>query len=477
MLCVGSTRQTLRVYPTVAAQSIVTRYEFGRHFMNRRIAFLVLLIVMLLACGPVAAATVAPPTLLAPTAAVILTEPPASPAPTETFAPEPTETLPPAPTATEIAFPTVTLAPAVSPVAEIPFGQQAYDYLVSLTALGQRIAGSETESQAVDLLAEIFSEMGYSPVEQPFTFDDGSRTAHSANIIAVKPGDSAREIIIGAHYDSVDIGVGADDNASGVSVMLEVASRVKDIETPYTLRFIAFGAEEVDLDGSAYYVSQMSAAEIANTEVMVNLDSLIAGDITYVYGDAGRAGIIRDWVLDYARQEGLDLVTSPDSGPGYPAGTTCDDCSDHAAFMEAGIQYAYFEATNWNLGDEDGYTQVDLQYGDDGYIWHTRYDNLEYLEETFPGRVEAHLSLFATLLYAIVTQYYCPFADILIDIVNFYTATYSGNRDERPTYGSKCFALTEQFTTKNEFSACSIALKTKMKVKSGFLGHNSRKSL
>ncbi len=71
----------------------------------------------------------------------------------------------------------------------------------------------------------------------------------------------------------------------------------------------------------------------------------------------------------------------------------------------------------------------------------------------------------------------CPFADILIDIVNFYTATYSGNRDERPTYGSKCFALTEQFTTKNEFSACSIALKTKMKVKSGFLGHNSRKSL
>jgi hypothetical protein len=90
--------------------------------------------------------------------------------------------------------------------------------------------------------------------------------------------------------------------------------------------------------------------------------------------------------------------------PEYPAGTT-GDFSDNAPFRQAGVPYAYFEATNWELGAKDGYTQVDPKFGKNGEIWHTQDDTLDYIEKTFPGRMDAHLKLFSTLLMDILTEY------------------------------------------------------------------------
>jgi alkaline phosphatase isozyme conversion protein len=217
----------------------------------------------------------------------------------------------------------------------------------------------------------------------------------------VKSGKSAREIIVGAHYDSVDVGKGADDNASGVAVMLEVADLIKSEATPYTIRFIAFGAEETGLLGSYAYVDKMSQADFENTIVMINLDSLIAGDITYVYSDEQQAAL-RDWALEWAFGNGLDLQTvhNADLTDGSGSGV-----SDFFPFQQAGIPFIYFEATNWNLGAQDGYTQVDPQYGQQGKIWHTPDDTLEYIDATFAGRVDQHLKLFVQVLYNILTQY------------------------------------------------------------------------
>ncbi|NMB89660.1 MAG: M20/M25/M40 family metallo-hydrolase, partial [Chloroflexi bacterium] len=226
----------------------------------------------------------------------------------------------------------------------------------------------------------------------------------SQNIIAVKTGQSEKEIIVGAHYDSVDAGRGADDNASGIAVVLEVAERLVDVETPYTIRFVAFGAEEVGLKGSTYYAGQMSQDEIRNTLFMVNLDSLAAGDNLYVYGDVGEKGVVRNWVLTYANQNHLPIQTQKGQHPDYPIGTT-GDWSDHAPFKAAGIQYVYFEATNWTLGNLDGYTQVDPQFGENGEIWHTAYDDIAYITETFPGRLDSHLQVFTHMLFHVLTDY------------------------------------------------------------------------
>jgi hypothetical protein len=278
--------------------------------------------------------------------------------------------------------------------------------------IGARVAGTPAEAKAAAYIRLAFETLGYATYVQPFSFssEDGAGddiTLNSANVIAVKPGQSDETIIVGAHYDSVDAGNGADDNASGVGVMLEVAGQIRDIQTPYTIRFVAFGAEEEDLDGSRHYVADMSEFDIEMTVGMLNLDSLIAGDIAYVYGDAGVPASLRDWILETAHARGLDLQTRSVDELDLPDGSPCD-CADYVPFQAAGIPFAYFEATNWELGERDGMTQVAPEFGDAGEIRHTVYDTMGYLDATFPGRSDQRLHLFVTLLHATLSQFNLP---------------------------------------------------------------------
>ncbi len=307
--------------------------------------------------------------------------------------------LPPTPTPMPpLVISTVTSIPPAMP-SPVP---TAREYMLALSeSIGPRVAGTPNEAKAAQYIEAAFKHLGYVTFTQPFSFTTTAkpaRTLSSANVVAVKTGLSAREIIVGAHYDSVGVGRGADDNASGVAVMLTVAARIKEAQTPYTIRFVAFGAEEEGVKGSGYYVSHMGVADVRNTLVMIDLDSLTAGDIAYVYGDAGGTGITRDSVLGMAKKEGLDLRTQMGENPDYPAGTT-GPWSDHAPFNSIGIPYIYFEATNWGLGKKDGWTQVDEKLGDKGEIWHTPYDTLQYIDTTFPGRIDQHLKLFVAVLY------------------------------------------------------------------------------
>jgi hypothetical protein len=148
----------------------------------------------------------------------------------------------------------------------------------------------------------------------------------------------------------------------------------------------------------------MTAEAIQNTIAMINLDGITAGDVAYIYGDAGERGAIRDWALNFASENGLTLQTQLGENPKYPLGTT-GDWSDHAPFKQAGIPYTYLESTNWTLGNKDGYTQVSKEYGEDGKIWHTEYDTLEYINRAFPGRMQERLHLYVTVLEGILTRF------------------------------------------------------------------------
>lgn len=273
-------------------------------------------------------------------------------------------------------------------------GKMAYEHTKYLTyTVGARVAGTAEEAEARDYIEGQFQRLGYTTTVQSFSYTRSGRTYNSSNIVAYKKGKSSKEIIVGAHYDSVSAGKGSDDNASGVGVMLEAAEVLKNIPTPYSIKFVAFGAEEVGLRGSNYYASQMTAEEINNTVGMINLDSLAVGDHMNVYGSAGDKGFIRDQVLKIAKKKKLDIGTNLGLNPAYPAGTT-GDWSDHAPFNSLGIPYAYFEATNWEIGDMDGYTQTEKHGG----VWHTQNDTLEFIEREFPGRVEEHLETFSQAL-------------------------------------------------------------------------------
>ena len=110
---------------------------------------------------------------------------------------------------------------------------------------------------------------------------------------------------MGAHYDSVVAGNGADDNASGVGAMMEIAEEVAAYDRDYDVVFIAFGAEEVGLKGSAYYVGQMSQADKDRAVAMINFDSLAVGDIMYIHAGFNEKTGPRDAMLEII--DDLDL--------------------------------------------------------------------------------------------------------------------------------------------------------------------------
>ena len=283
------------------------------------------------------------------------------------------------------------------------YGDSARGHLEAITGIGARWSGSEEEAETAQYIQDAFTEMGYEPEVRPFTAldEDSGEEIESANVVAVKDGDSEQQIVVGAHYDSSDESLGADDNASGVAVLLEAAELLAGESTPYTVVFVAFGGEEAGILGSTAYVGAMEADEIENTILFINMDSIVAGDIAYIYSDGGDGDPARDWALDWAAGNGYDVATVENADLSQEGEST----ADYAPFLEAGIPWIYFEATNWALGNEDGYTQVDPQFGEDGAIIHTAYDNLAYLDETFPGRVDAHLDLYVAVLYQLLTAY------------------------------------------------------------------------
>ncbi|MFD0674641.1 M20/M25/M40 family metallo-hydrolase [Cohnella sp. GCM10027633] len=294
----------------------------------------------------------------------------------------------------------------VSPLKEGDPGYYAYETTRYISeTFGTRVAGSEEEAAAGEYIMAELLGMGLAAEKQPFEYrleEDGPVVA-SANIVATKPGASSRVLYVGAHYDTVEVGKGADDNASGIGVMLEAAKAVAKAETPYTIKFIAFGSEEVGLIGSEYFVSLLTHEEIENAVAMINLDSLAVGDDMHVYGSEGADGFVRELGLDIAKRLGLNVTTQAGLNPDYPAGTTID-ASDHVHFKYAGIPYGYLEATNWTLGKQDGYTQTVK----DGEIWHTEKDTLDYVTANYPGRIEEHLSTFTRLLTRLLLEIRAP---------------------------------------------------------------------
>ncbi len=118
----------------------------------------------------------------------------------------------------------------------------------------------------------------------------------SANVVASmrpKP-DTEKEIIVSAHVDSYN-GPGADDNASGVAVLLDLAEyfsrRKKDLT--YSLQFIALGSEEIGLLGSKAYVAKHQE-ELKNCELVFNIDTVGGSKGIYVEMRGDRENRVKD---------------------------------------------------------------------------------------------------------------------------------------------------------------------------------------
>ncbi len=297
-----------------------------------------------------------------------------------------------------VALSVMLVAPALAS-GDAEYGAEAYSYVEQLSAM-KRPAATEQELAAANLIKGWFADEGYNAGLKGFTFRYNGKPYQSQNVIAFKPAAGRRTastplVIVGAHYDNDPVGQGADDNASGVGVVLELADRLSATELPYDLEFVCFGSEEAGLKGSAAFVNAMSAAEIKRTIAMINFDSLIAGDKLYIHAGFNKKTWARDEMLEIIDDLDLPIGTQPGLNKKYPAGLTPNGFSDYTAFNKRRIPIVAFESTNWEIGALDGYEET-AQYGS---FWHTVNDNLAKIEELLPGRPMARLHAYTELNY------------------------------------------------------------------------------
>ncbi|WP_411565909.1 autotransporter domain-containing protein [Pseudomonas orientalis] len=256
------------------------------------------------------------------------------------------------------------------------------------------------------------SRMGtaYSISRQDFTWNNGSRA--SQNVVAYAAGTKAQYVVIGAHFDTYfdrPTLQGLDDNGSGASVLTEVAKNLGGLQLENGLQVVGFGAEEEGLRGSRAFVDSLSASQRANMLAMINLDSLITGDMMYAHAGQNSTAnpslaALREHTFQIARELNIPLFTNPGLDPQYPKGTGC--CSDGEPFEPLNIPILYIEATNWELGDLDGYTQTDNPKIPGGSTWHDpSEDNKAVLTDAFgQARIDQRLRDYSRLLSRLVLE-------------------------------------------------------------------------
>jgi membrane-associated protease RseP (regulator of RpoE activity) len=225
-------------------------------------------------------------------------------------------------------------------------------FLASPDREGRGVGTAGLDAAAHYIAAE-FKKLGLEPVGadgyfQPFTLEPGPGGAAAAvrNVVGVLRGSNAewaqQAVVVSAHYDHLGRGwpearageegqvhPGADDNASGVAVMLELARVLASGEKPRrTIVFAAFTGEEAGLRGARHFIEHPAGAPLTGIRAVVNLDTVgrLRSGKVQILG----AGTATEWPHIF---RGGSFVTGVESTS--IAGNA--EASDQRAFIERGI--------------------------------------------------------------------------------------------------------------------------------------------
>ncbi len=138
-----------------------------------------------------------------------------------------------------------------------------------------------------DVGEELAAALTMGPVEARVVTDTIYRIAQTRNVVAEIPGETADEVLmLGAHLDSVAAGPGINDNGSGSSALLEIATQLGGCAPPRrTMRFAWWGAEENGLLGSEAYVAALSATDRDRMVGYINMDMIASPNFVFAVGD------------------------------------------------------------------------------------------------------------------------------------------------------------------------------------------------
>lgn len=198
--------------------------------------------------------------------------------------------------------------------------------------IGPRPAGSAAYRRASTYVRGRLVALGYEVQRQGFPLPQGGR---SWNLVATAAGTAEVRLLIGAHLDTVRGSPGANDNASGVAVLLEVARVLADAGPPPGLALVAFGAEEFQPGGAHHigsdaYVSRMSPTQRDALDMMVSADMI------------GRVRPFISAALRGTSRRAARILARTAREAGFRANVRIlGDISDHGPFARAGMPGAF----------------------------------------------------------------------------------------------------------------------------------------
>ncbi|MFI5680582.1 M28 family metallopeptidase [Streptomyces cellulosae] len=189
---------------------------------------------------------------------------------------------------------------------------------------GNRAHGRAGYKASLDYVKAKLDAAGFTTTVQQFT--SSGRTGY--NLIADWPGgDTGQVVMAGSHLDSVTSGAGINDNGSGSAAVLETALAVSraNFQPAKHLRFAWWGAEELGMVGSKYYVNRLSTGDRSRISGYLNFDMIGSPNPGYFVYDDDPA--IEKTFKEY--YTGLGVPTEIE--------TEGDGRSDHAPFKNAGV--------------------------------------------------------------------------------------------------------------------------------------------
>ena len=268
---------------------------------------------------------------------------------------EPDPTRPPSTTPVASAAPAEPTSEATSePTVEAPdpaFSSVRAMRTVRFLAdeVGPRLATGQAFHRAARWVERRFEALGYDVSRQTFPVPAGDSwgvpvaAGTSVNVVA-RPRDLGPRtpyLLVGAHLDTVAVAPGAEDNASGIAVLLETARRWSVAPGDLPVVFVAFGGEEPrgtgDLEhhfGSLHYVAAMSPAERRHLRGMVSMDRVGVGELVPVASVGGTPVATRAALVRSAAALGIGVAVDPDN-----------TASDHESFADAGLPAARLGST------------------------------------------------------------------------------------------------------------------------------------
>lgn len=231
-----------------------------------------------------------------------------------------------------VAVTSVVALVGASPSAAAPFdGKQAKEWVAKIAAVGPRPAGGKHEREAAAIVRTRLQALGYDVETQRFLLPEGTR---SRNVVGRTSGPI--EVIIVAHMDGMPGTSAANDNGSGVGLMLMLAEYLKD--KPGVL-VAAVGAEERRNTGAGFHLGSrtlsmsLTPAQREGVRLAISADMVGVGTTLNIRGLEAAPNRSSRMLLSAA--ERLDLSAS------YLRDETGQ--SDHDEFVKRGVPATWIE--------------------------------------------------------------------------------------------------------------------------------------